>query len=135
MKNMDVDTVAACNAGAEIEFLHPVTNQPTGMFVTIVGKDSDIWQQLTNDSIDKERRRQFMAQKKGKVAEPRSKSETDREVVEMLAAGTTGFRDVVLDGEPLPFSEENAIKLYTKRPAFKQQVDEAIANLENFIKG
>lgn len=132
--NYDIDTVAACDAGAEIELLHPATNEPTGMFVSIVGRDSAVFQALIAKAADAERRRQFAAQKRGKVAEPKLYADSVREGIEMLAAATLGFKNIVLDGEPLSFSEANAVRFYTKRPAFKTQVDEAIANLENFIK-
>lgn len=132
--NFDIDTVAACDAGAEIELLHPVTNEPTGMFVSVVGRDSTVFQGLIAKAADAERRRVFAAQKRGKVAEPKPYADSQREAVEMLAAATKGWRNVVLDGAELEFSEANAIKFYSKRPAFKTQIDEAIANLENFIK-
>lgn len=147
--DFDIDTVAACDAGAEIELLHPTTGQPTGMFITVVGKDSSVFQGLVSKAADAERRRQFAAQKRGKVAEPKLYADTQREGIEMLAASTTAFRTeiadastaggklskavLILDGAELAFSEDNAIKFYTKRPAFKTQIDEAIANLENFI--
>jgi hypothetical protein len=149
MTNMDVDTVAACDDGAEIELLHPVTNQPTGMFVGLVGKDGKIWQGIADRVNDAERRRQYQAQKRGKVAEPRSSAELKAEQIAMLAEASTSFRTVTrnakgeienevptitLDGVALNFSVENAAKLYAARPSFKTQADEGIAELGNFIK-
>lgn len=133
-KNFDIDTVAACDAGAEIELLHPTTSEPTGMFVSVVGRDSVLFSSLVAEAADTERRRQFAAQKRGKTAEPKRYAESMADGIAMLAKATTGFRNVVLNGSPLEFSEANAVKLYTARPAFKTQIDEAIANLENFIK-
>lgn len=152
MKSFDIDTVAACDAGAEIELTDPITNERTGQFVGIVGSHGKTWLRITDKYNDAERRRQFAAQKRNKVAEPRTGEELRREAVEMLAAASTSFRTVeyddmgevvpgserpsiTLDGQELTFSEANAIKLYTKRPVYKQQVDEGVANLENFIKG
>jgi len=145
----DIDTVAACDNGAEIELRHPTTDEPTGIMITVVGRDGKIWQGILARYNNAEKSRQFQAEKRGKKAEPKTYEQNIAEGSEMVAAGITGWRTVErdnmgeiinekasisLDGVDLPYSEANAIKYMSKRPAYKLQVDEGIADLTNFIK-
>lgn len=128
-----LDTVKACNAGAEIELLHPVTKRPLGMFISILGKDSDAFNSYVEHSTDEDFRKAFQAQRKNKTPEPKYLAERKAESVALMVACTTGFRNVVFNG-PVTFSEANATKLYTELPWVKEQVDAAIVDYENFIK-
>lgn len=148
-KNFDIDTVAACDAGADLELHHPTTDEPTGIFVGIVGKDGKIWQGILARNNNAERQRQYQAEKRGKKAEPKTYEQNIQEGTEMVASGTTHWytvtrdakgeiiakRDTInFDGVELTWSEDNAIKYLGARPQFKTQVDEGIADLSNFIK-
>lgn len=128
-----LDTIKACNAGAEIELLHPVTKRPLGMFISIVGKDSDAFQAYIADKTDADRAKDFQARRKNQVAEPKYFAEQKAENIQLLVNCTTGFRNVSFNG-PLSFNEANATKLYIGLPWVSEQVDKAIVDYENFIK-
>lgn len=152
MKNFDIDTVAACEAGAEIELLHPATNAPTGIFIKVIGKDSKAWRKIVNAAADAERFRQHQAEKRGKKADPKPQEQIEADASDMLSQATLGWRYETIEGEgaerkvinhanvvpfggtELPFTQANALKFYNERPSYKAQIDEGIANLENFIK-
>lgn len=128
-----LDTVKACNEGAEIELTHPVTKRPLGMFISIVGKDSDAFQEYVAQSSDDDKRRGFEAQRKNKTPQPKYFAQQKADAIALLVACTTGFRNVNFNG-PLDFNEANATKLYTSLPWVREQVDAAIVDYENFIK-
>mgnify|MGYP007044108457 CR=1 FL=1 len=56
--------------------------------------------------------------------------------IELLVSCTIGFRGIMFDGKEMPFTIENARKLYSYRGLrwLREQVDAAIIDLENFIK-
>lgn len=124
-----LDTSAACNQAVEIEIRHPITDEPLGVFISVLGRDSDIYQRkvraLANDAIDRQRR--------GKG--PKKLDEAEDDNIAALAAVTTGWRNVVLHGEELAFSVANARKLYTAVKPIREQVQEAVNDLENFLRG
>ena len=67
----DLDTVKACNAGAEIELKHPVTLAPVGIFVTVLGKDSDAFRGFMREVVDANLRQKAIGKKsKIKPARP-----------------------------------------------------------------
>jgi hypothetical protein len=129
-----LDTRAACDKGAEIELTHPITSEPLGVFISVVGKDSTAFREYMRDKINAMLRQEAMAKKRGKDVPPRMMEDSEAETVELLTVCTQGWRNVVLDGVDLPFSVQNAKKLYAEQLWVRKQVDDAIANLENFMK-
>lgn len=134
-----LDTVGACNEGAEIELIHPVTQKPLGMFITILGKDSDVFRDHLRETIDDDIRRAAMAKKRGKNEELMTVAKSDERGLELLVLCTLSWRTddkqtIKFRGEELVCSVPNVKKLYEGLPWVKKQVDEGIADLENFIK-
>lgn len=128
------DTVAASNKGAEIELKHPVTMEPLGAFVTVLGKDSDIFRQAFRRKVNAKLARDAMAKKRGKDVEPPTVEDSEADGLDLLVACTTGWRGLTDGGEPLEYSPEAARNLYTRAPWIRLQVDEAIGDLANFMK-
>jgi hypothetical protein len=124
-----IDTVAACNKPFELEIIHPVTGNGLGVFISIVGKDSDVYRKrikaLADESITRNAR--------GKGMKLVDKIEEDN--IAALVAVTTGWRNVVLDGKALEFNPGNARTLYTRILPIREQVQEAVNNIENFMPG
>lgn len=135
-----LDTVAACNKGAEVELLHPVSRAPLGVFVTVLGSDSDTFKELLRSRVDERIRREALARKRGRELETPTVAQREAESIETLCACTTGWRTgdeptLTLHGEALPFSIPNAKRVYTDLLWVRKQVDEAVADLENFMPG
>lgn len=128
------DTVSASNKGAEIELKHPVTKEPMGAFITVLGRDSDTFRQLIRRKVNAENARRALAERRGKTADPKTVEEAEAEGIDLLVACTTGWRGLTSGGHPLPFTEDAARDLYTKSPEIRRQIDEAIGDLELFIK-
>jgi len=139
----DIDTVEAANGGFEVELYHPATNEDLGIFITILGKDSDTFQKISRQQNKKRMERMskngFRA---GKVTAP-SQEEIDADNLEMITACSISWRTseedeekatILFNGEDLPFSIGAAKKLYSARPWIKEQIDIAIGDRANFIK-
>jgi hypothetical protein len=128
-----IDTVEACNKPAEIEIRHPVTGEPTGVFISVLGKDSDVWRGIVKGVAQEALKRRA----RGKAIDTDLDKADDIDI-DALAKVTTGWRTgddptLLLKGEKLEFSHANARKVYAGILAVRAQVTEAINNLENFM--
>jgi hypothetical protein len=128
-----LDTAAACDKGFELELKHPVTHEPLGAFITVVGKDSKTFEDFVRRQSNDRLRRQFQNQRRGKDAEAPTVELIEADAISLLVACTTGFRNVTYKGSPLSFSEENVRLLYTEQKWVRGQVDEAVGDIENFM--
>lgn len=143
-----LDTGAACDKGAEIELKHPTTNAPLGIFVTILGKDSQAFREHVKQDVNERIRREALATKRGKDIAPPTAEEAEDKATELLVVCTLGWRQrvdvaegetekfkptITYKGEELAFNVPNAKTIYSNLLWFRRQVDEAIGDLENFI--
>lgn len=129
----------ACNKGYELELRHPVSFEPLGVFISVVGRESDAFQRHVRSRANTKLREQFAAQRRGKQDEPPTVENIEGEAVELLAVCTTAWRTgdkptVTIAGEELAFSEANARRLYAEG-WIRAQVDEAVGDLGNFMPG
>jgi hypothetical protein len=130
-----LDTIAACNKGAEIEIRHPVTRAPTGVFISVLGKDSDVYRGIVRGMADESLRKQAI----GKNAlGDESLDRMEAKNIAALVAATTGWRTgdeqtVTLNGAQLEFSKDNARKVYAEILPIREQVAEAINEMGNFM--
>jgi hypothetical protein len=131
---ISLNTTKACNAGAEVEIRHPVTNVPIGMQVRVLGRDSDTFKEHTRDTLNARLRREAMAAKRGKDADLRTVETIEQENMDLLVACTVDWSNVAIDGKELPFEEANVRRVYKEYPWIYDQVNEAIGTLENFLK-
>lgn len=126
-----LDTVAGANKGFDVKIYHPGTLADLGITITVLGKDSDEFQKI---SRRQQKKRLDRISKGGfRGATSLSSEETEKDGIELLAACTTGWTGVVIKGEDVPFSIDNAVDLYSKFPWIKEQVDTAIGDRANFL--
>ena len=122
----DLYTQQDHDKGAEINILHPVTEEPTDIFIKVVGVDSKRWRKGKAE----------VAKKLGKMkAEEIQDYDMDSLSSECLAAATIGWRGVEKKGKEIEFSESECAKLYQFSPFVYHQVNEFIAKRVNFTKG
>lgn len=141
-KSLDLstlDTTAACDKGAEIELLHPVTNAPLGIFISVLGKDSTTFKEYLRQKINEDIRRSAMAKKAGKQEPMRLIEESESRGIELLVVCTLGWRTgdkstITFKGNDLEFNVPNAKLLYESLSWIKEQVDNGLGDLENFMK-
>jgi hypothetical protein len=131
----DLNTSAACDKAVEIELKHPATREGLGMFISVFGRDSKVFKEKETARHNADIRRAFAAEKKGRVADPKTAEEIKAEGTDLLVACTAGFRGLIMGGKELVFSPAVATELYTSHPWIREQVDSAVVDLELFIKG
>jgi len=147
-----LDTGKASDEGARIELLHPTTGEELGMFFTVLGKHSQVFREIIKERVDKRRLAEFQAQRKNKPYNPTA-DEIESEGLKLLIACTVSWETEVsainpktklaeiletkpvwlFGGEELSFTYANAERVYSKMLWIREQVDEAIGSLENFI--
>jgi hypothetical protein len=127
-----LDTVAGANAGFEVMLYHPKTREDTGAVITILGRDSDKFREITNAQS---RRRVNKMQKGGfrGANSALTPEELEKEQIDLLAGCTLGWSGINREGVPLEFSVENAKAIYRGFPWIREQVDEAMGDRANFI--
>lgn len=130
-----LDTVAASNDGAELELRHPVTNAPLGVFISIVGKDSDSFREYQRRKFNEYLRAEHAARIRGKNAPPqKSAEEYEDDMLTLLVTCTRSWKGVVFKGVDLEFNAENVRMLYKNSPWIRDQVNDAVGDLGNFLK-
>jgi hypothetical protein len=129
----DLDVVAGSEEGAEIELTHPITKEPTGIFITVFGKESSAFRNTMNARYNEEANREALALKNNDASVvPIEKTIADN--IDLLAKCTKGWRNMIFNKKPIEFSYDSAVMVYTKWPWMRPQVDAAIGDLANFIK-
>lgn len=102
---------------------------PLGVTIRVAGPDSKRAQQANEEITD-----EMIDEGEGNT---RLKArERTRRAIQFLAKLTIGWEPaIVIDGEELKYSEENAIKLYTRFKFIRDQVDVAAGNRKRFMQG
>ncbi len=137
-----LDTVAACDKGAEIQLNHPVTKLPIDIYVTVLGKESTVFRSYVKETANARVRADALATKRGKDTVIPTVEDADERAIELLLLCMVGWRQA--DGEgfknsityksnELLFNVPNAKLMLETFPWFRLQVDTAIGDLENFI--
>jgi hypothetical protein len=126
----DLDSVEDLFA-AEYELLHPVTEAPTGAFITLAGPEHPGRKKIAMDLM--RRLRATAARAKQAMPDP---EEDARESVKLLAKVTLGWRGIRKKGVLVAFSEAEAAELYgdPKRQWVVKQLLQAMNDQELFIK-
>jgi len=130
----ELDTISACDKGFELELIHPKLKTPMGWFVNILGSDSTEFRNFTRARGNENIRKTDFAKKRGKDPETRTIEKIEAENIELLVLCTKGWRGIISNGEELPFNVQNAIMLYKKYPWIYTQINEAIGDVELFLK-
>ena len=122
LKNLDV--VSLANTGTTVDIVHPVTGDPLGIKVTVAGMDSDLYRKAQRKILNKR-----LNDKKFKTRA----EELENESIDLLAHCTMSWEGVEEDGVVVPFTVDNAKKVYRTYPWMKEQVDVAIGDRGNFL--
>lgn len=128
-----IDTVKGSNEGFDVQIYHPGTNEDLGITIRVLGKDSDEFQKV---SRSQSKRRLAKMNKGGfRNAITATPEEIEQDGIDLLASCTKDWTGVIIDTKDIPFSKDNAVMIYERFPWIKEQVDIAIGDRANFIKG
>lgn len=119
-----LDTSKVAEEGAELLVEHPTTGEDFGIKITLIGTDSKTFRDLS-----KSRATASLKKKSRDIDFDQGEAES----IELLAKCTKGWEGITEDGIEVPFSYENAVKLYTKYLWLKEQVDRFIVDRSNFL--
>lgn len=127
-----IDTVKGSNDGFNVQIYHPGTNEDLGITIRVLGKDSD---KFITVSRGQNKKRMAKMTKGGFRTTAIPVEEIEQDSLMLLAACTVGWVGVVVDGKALDFNEDNAVMVYERFPWIREQVDAAMGDRANFIKG
>lgn len=126
MQSLDkLDIATPSDNGTEIELLHPVTKEPVGIFISVVGRHSEVYakqrRKIELEQIEATKK----LKDKDKLASMLDSEETKRRGVNLLAACVTGWRVVGddgkesktlhFDGQEHPFTTAAAVSVLSSR--------------------
>ena len=120
----NIDTKAAAEKGLEFELIWQ--DELLGIKISVVGAGSDVYKKhkaVVDGKI-------ATADKRGK---PLNDEEKNYLYVRLAANCTKSWKDMVLDGEDVVFSTENALAVYTEFPWIGTQVIAQIYNIVEMV--
>jgi len=128
-----LDLAAAAEKGFELELLHPATKERLGIFISVLGKDSATFRDHVRRTANDRLRKQAVSQRRGAEVEVPTIEKIEADAIELLVVCTTGWRGLTYKGAELPFTAANAKMLFTELPWIREQVDQAVGDVENFL--
>ena len=128
-----IDTVKGSNEGFDVRIYHPGTNEDLDIIINVLGKDSDEFQKVSRAQSKK--RLAKMTKGGFRQNQPAPIEEIEQDGLQLLAACTKSWSGVVIEGKEIAFNLDNAVMIYERFPWLKEQVDTAIGDRANFIKG
>lgn len=133
MDLLTLDLNAHGNRGAWVDILHPVTREPIGVRIRVLGLDSDAVQA----AIERDKRERLEALKSAApLYKPATDEAEERRALALLAAATTDWEGVALGDEVLTCNPANCTRLYGHKGMrwLRDQVDAAVASRALFLK-
>lgn len=132
LSTLNIDETA--EKGADLQLLHPVDREPllqedgTPITIKLLGSDSKAYREISREISRK--RMNSMARSRNKDVDF---TPTVEQACDILSACTVGWKGVIVNGEKLKFSKEEAYKLYHAHSWIRDQVDLFIGDRANFF--
>ena len=120
-------------SGIEIEFVHPATGEGLDAWVRVRGKDSRTVQNHARKVVNDMQKREKIAKGKNKDADM-SIEELEMLAVERAVVRIISWRGIEEDGQPVPFTVENATRVLKDNPWIREQVLENSDDLTGFFR-
>lgn len=133
-----LDTAVACDNAIDYELRHPVTDEPIGVFIKIIGKDSNKLRDAIRKRINARLRADAI--RRNNKPEIRTAEQIEAESIDLLVLATEGWycaesqNAIEYKGDFLTYNEENVRKVYTEQLWIRQQIDEACGDIDRFFK-
>lgn len=125
---MDIKTLQLkFTESKEFEIINPLTHRGEGAFIEIASINSKIGKQVQLEMY----RRTADARNKEEEFTEQMHKDLNREVSSKLIIG---WRELTVDGEVFPYSEENSIKLVMESDLIYEMVNFNAGYTANFIK-
>lgn len=128
-----LDTTALSNRGIEVTIYNPKTDEDTDIKIRILGQDSDEYRKWQRKSTAKNLSVVLQGNKRRRDVEETLLESAEDTIPQQLAITTLGWTGVLKDGKEFPFSQANAVWLYTNSPVIRDQVLAAQRDRANFL--
>ncbi len=137
----DTDYQAACEVPFEFELIHPETERPLGVFISVIGTESATFKNYVRREGNEARRRNLEKQRKGEEAAFLPMEDEESALIRALAACMVGWRTetdgksepVIVWGERrLDFTPDNAVEWLTRFNWVRAQINKAAGDVSNF---
>ena len=120
-------------SGIEIELVHPATGEGLDAWVRVRGKDSRTVQNHARKVVNDMQKREKIAKGKNKDTDM-SIEELEMLAVERAVIRIISWRGIEEDGQPVPFTVENATRILKDNPWIREQVLENSDDLTGFFR-
>ena len=120
-------------SGIEIELVHPATGEGLDAWVRVRGKDSRTVQNHARKVVNDMQKREKIAKGKNKDTDM-SIEELEMLAVERAVIRIISWRGIEEDGQPVPFTVENATRVLKDNPWIREQVLENSDDLTGFFR-
>lgn len=137
-----LDLAALSDTPFEFEVEHPETGDGLGVFVAVIGAESEGFQQYLRAEGNALRRKAFEAQRKGKPDEPLTIEDEEETGLRALSACVKGWRTVIdgksepaifVGGERMESNPANVLAWLRKFRWVRGQLNNATATLANYL--
>ena len=118
--------------GFEFELTFPKTGEGLKAFVIVRGENSPVVKAYGRRKYSEFKMREQVAKRKGKEVDDLSLDELEDMAVEGAVLRTIGWRGVAENGKEIPFTKEEAARIYKEHPWIREQVMEESQNILNF---
>jgi hypothetical protein len=140
MKSFDLDsldTTAASGKGATLHLVHPTSREPLmtpaseesparAVSITLMGLESE-----KAEAFQREIQRKRL--KRGASKKPITPEQLEAEAINLLAELTLGWDGIGKSGADLECTPANVRMVYKERKWIRDQVDEFVGDLSNFL--
>ena len=120
-------------SGIDIELVHPATGEGLDAWVRVRGKDSRTVQNHARKVVNDMQKREKIAKGKNKDADL-SIEELEMLAVERAVVRIISGRGIEEEGQPVPFTVENATRILKDNPWIREQVLENSDDLTGFFR-
>ena len=120
-------------SGIDVELVHPATGEGLDAWVRVRGKDSRTVQNHARKVVNDMQKREKIAKGKNKDADM-SIEELEMLAVERAVIRIISWRGIEEDGQPVPFTVENATRILKDNPWIREQVLENSDDLTGFFR-
>jgi len=122
----------SAEAGYEFELKLPGTGEGTGAFITIRGDQSKTVKAYARKKYAEFKLKEQQAKRRGKEAEDMTLDEAEELAIESAIVRVIDWKGIAENGKDVPFSKENAERIFKEHPWIREAVTEESGQLLNF---
>jgi hypothetical protein len=119
-------------AGFEFELKLPGTGEGTGVFITVRGDQSKTVKAFGRKKYSEFKLREQQAKRRGKDVDDMTLEEAEELSIESAIVRVISWKNITENGKEVPFTKENAERIFKEYSWIKDQVVEEAGQLLNF---